>query len=92
MNLSAKNCPKIKAENHLLQKDCNLGKLLVNYPAMIIKDEALRDPLEPFRLKPLAEEPAPTGLSSGELFKKESLPFLAHGRSDRIGVFLILRA
>lgn len=60
---------------------------LVNYPAQIIKDEASRDPLEPFRLKPLAEEPAPTGLSSGELFKRESLPLSAHDHSGRIGVF-----
>ena len=56
-------------------------------PRPIIKDEASRDPLEPFRLKPLAEEPAPTGLSSGELFKRESLPFPAHDHSGRIGVF-----
>ena len=57
----------------------------VNYTTL--KDGASRDPLEPFRFKPLAEEPAPTGFSSEELFKKESLPFLAHGRSGRIGVF-----
>ena len=57
----------------------------VNYPALT--DEASRDPLEPFRLKPLAEEPAPTGLSSGELFKRESLPLPAHDHSGRIGVF-----
>ena len=56
-------------------------------PRPIIKDEASRDPLEPFRLKSLAEEPAPTGLSSGELFKRELLPFPAHGHSGRIGVF-----
>lgn len=35
MNLSAKNCPKIKAENHLLQKDCNLGKLLIEVGEII---------------------------------------------------------
>ena len=56
-------------------------------PRPIIKDEASRDPLEPFRLKPLAEEPAPTGLSSRELFKREYLPLPAHDHSGRIGVF-----